>query len=57
MIRVIEMRTFLRRTLLAWWMIPIAWPIMMVLGWLLFGDWEESLSISNDFAQIMWNGE
>jgi len=51
------MRTFLRRTLLAWWMIPIAWPLMVAMGWLLFGDWEESLSISNDFAQIMWNGE
>ncbi len=51
------MRTFLRRILLAWWMILIGWPIMVVIGWLLIGDWEESLSISNDFAQIMWNGE
>lgn len=50
------MRLFLLRTLLAWWMIPALWVLVLPLGWLLTGDFGSSVQETKEMSRKLWNG-
>ena len=53
--RMMNMRIILLRVLIASWMIPLSWVVMLPLFALLAG-WEIGISDTIDFNYFLWNG-
>ena len=49
-------RVFFLRILIAWWMIPTVWLIILPVLWLICGDFKQIVSEMADFTHIIWTG-
>ena len=50
------MRIFLLRLLIGWWIVPFAWLLMFPIGYLITGDYYETVEDTKWFCNYIWNG-